>query len=65
MELSLVPLLSGALSLDVIRGDYVPGRTLGSLLGDGWGSVPALFIVSPGEWGLIFLKCRTPGELRP
>ena len=40
MELSLVPLLSGALSLDVIRGDYVPGRTLGSLLGDGGALFP-------------------------
>ena len=29
------PLVGGALSLGVIRGGFVPGRTLGSLFADG------------------------------
>lgn len=42
MELSLVQLLGGALSLGVIKGCCLPGRTLGRLLADGWFCVPTL-----------------------
>ena len=41
-------LMGGALTLGVIRGSCVPGRTLGSLFADGWGSVPILFVVRLG-----------------
>ena len=45
MELNLVPLVGGALSLGVIRGRYVPRRTLGTLFADKWSCVPILFVV--------------------
>ena len=51
MELILIRLLGGALSLGVIRGGSVPGGSvgsLGSLFADGWGCVPTQFIVWPG-----------------
>ena len=44
MELILIPLVAGALSLDVIRG-CVPKKYLGSLFADGWDCVPRLFVV--------------------
>ena len=61
MELSLVPLVGGALSLGVIGGSYVPTRTLGSTFSSGWGHVPILFVVQPvasqPSWvGLDFSK---------
>ena len=37
MELIPIPLVGGALSLNVIRGGCVPGGSLGSLFIDGWG----------------------------
>ena len=37
MELILIPLVGGALSLGEIRGSCVPGRSLGSLFADRWG----------------------------
>ena len=54
-------------SLDMIRGGFVPGRTLSSLFDDGGGCVLTLFVVWPGaseylylqavvEWGQIFLS---------
>ena len=48
MDLILIPLLSGALSLGMIRGSCVPGGSLGSLFANEWGSVPILFVVWPG-----------------
>ena len=36
MELSLVSLVGGALSLCVVKGGHVPGRTLGNLVADVW-----------------------------
>ena len=36
------------MSLGVIRGSCVPGRTLGSLFADGYGCVPTFFVVQPG-----------------
>ena len=48
MELILIPLVGGALSLGVIRGRCVPGGSLGSLFADGWGCVPTWFVVWPG-----------------
>ena len=48
MELSLVSLLDGALSLGVTRGSFLPRRTIGSLFAGGWGCVPTLFGVWPG-----------------
>ena len=61
VDLNLIPLLGGTESMNLIRGVCVPGRTLGSLSSDGWGSVPTLFIVCPGasqHWwvGLYFSK---------
>ena len=47
VELSLVPLVGGALSLGVISRSCVPRRTLGSLFADGWGCVPTLFVFWP------------------
>ena len=41
--MSLVPLVGGPLSLGIIRGDCLLGRTLGSLFDDEWGYVPTLF----------------------
>ena len=40
--------MDGALFLDVIKGGYVPKRTLGRLFADGQGSVPTLFVVWSG-----------------
>lgn len=48
MELSLVPLLDGAFSLDVFRGSCVPGSTLSSLFTYGEACVPTLFVIWPG-----------------
>ena len=42
VELSIVPLVSGALSLSVIIDNSDPGRTLNSLSIDGWGCVCTL-----------------------
>ena len=50
MELILIPLVGGALSLDVIRGSCVLGGSLGSLFADGWGYVPTRFVVQPGAF---------------
>ena len=36
MELILIPLVGGALSLDEIRGSCVPEGSLGSLFTEGW-----------------------------
>ena len=44
----LISLVGGALSLGVIRGDCVPGVSLGSLFTDGWGCIPTQFVVWPG-----------------
>ena len=48
VELSLIPLVGGALSLSVIRGNCVCRRTLGSLFADGWAFVLTWFVVWPG-----------------
>ena len=48
MELILNPLVGGALSLDGIRGDHVPGASLGSLFTDGQVFDPAWIVVWPG-----------------
>ena len=48
MELSLGPLVGGALSVGVIKGGCVPGGggvSLDSLFVDEWGCVPTLFVV--------------------
>ena len=68
MELNLVPLKGKALSLGVIRGVCVPGRTLGSLFANGWGFVPTLLffglgLFKPDGWGQILPKWKPPGEL--
>ena len=48
MELILIPLVGGALSLGEIRGGCVPRGSLGSLFADGWGCVPTQFVLWPG-----------------
>ena len=45
--LILTPVVSGALSQDVFRGECVPGRSLGILFSDGWDCVPTQFVVWP------------------
>ena len=47
MELILIPLVGGALSLGEIRGGCFPAGSLGSLFTEEWGSVPAWIIVWP------------------
>ena len=58
LELSLVPLVGGALSLGVIRGSCMPGKTLGSLSAEEWGSVPTrlfgLWFRCTGGLGQVF-----------
>ena len=48
MKLSLVPLLSGALSLGVIRDGCVSRRSLDSLFAGGRGHVPTLLVFWTG-----------------
>ena len=43
-----MPLVGGALSLGVIRGDCMYGRLLGSLFADGWACALIKFVVWPG-----------------
>ena len=68
-KLSLVPLVSRALTLGVIRGGSVPGRTLGSLLLMHGAVFPHLLfgleLLSPNGWGQIFPKWQPPRELMP
>ena len=47
VELILIPLVGGALSLGEIRGGCVPGVHLGSLFAGGRGCLPTLIIVWP------------------
>lgn len=58
MELSLVPLVGEALSLNVISGSCVPRRTLGSLFVDGVVFPPCLLfglvLLIPDEWAIFF-----------
>ena len=42
-------LMGGALSLDEIRDDSVPGGSLDSLFTDGWGCDPTWLTVWPGD----------------
>ena len=53
MELILIPLVGGTLTLGKIRGSCVPGESLGSLCADGWGCVPLWIIVWPGASQLM------------
>ena len=65
VELSFVALVGRTMSLVVIRGGCVPGRTLGSLSANGWSYVPILFglgLLSTSGWGQIFPKWWPPGE---
>ena len=48
VELILIPLVGGALSLSEIGGGSVPRRFLGSLFTDGWGCDPTWIFVWPG-----------------
>ena len=48
MELILIPLVDGALSMGDIKGSCVPGHSLGSLFVDGWGCDPTWLIVWSG-----------------
>ena len=64
MQLSLVPLVGGVLSLGKIRGGCILGRSLGSLFADGWGMNPlrllfGLGLLSPDVLGQIFSKMTT------
>ena len=71
VELSLVPLVSEAVSSGVISGGCVSRRTLGSLSANGWSCVPNQFVVWPGasqDWwvGQDFSKMVAhPGMLMP
>lgn len=65
VELNLILLVGGALSLGVIRGGYVPRRNSGSLFADGWGCVPTLFVIWSGllssdGWSQNFPKWPAP-----
>ena len=67
VELILIPLVCGALSLDGIRGSCVPEGSLGSLFTEGWGCDPTWIVVCPGAsqlltdgWGQIFPKWPPP-----
>ena len=53
---SLVLLVGGAVYLGMIWGSYMPRRTVGSLLADGWGCVLILF-VWPGASEHSCLQC--------
>ena len=59
LDLTLIPLVGGALSLGVIRGSCVPGGSLGSLFAMGGAVVsPSLLfglgLLSPGGQSQIF-----------
>ena len=61
MELILILLVGGALSLGEIRGGYVPGGSLGSMSADGGAVIPprllfGLGLLGPDGWGQIFPK---------
>ena len=65
MELILIPLVDGTLSLGEIRGGCVPGGSLGSLFTDKWGCDPTWIVVWAGAsqhwwWGQIFPKWPPP-----
>ena len=67
MELILIPLVGGTLSLDGLRGSCVPEGSLGSLFTEDWGCDPTWVVVCPGasqrladEWGQIFPKWPPP-----
>ena len=49
LDLTLIPLVGGALSLGVIRGGCAPRRSLGSLFANGWGRICCL------SWGFSAL----------
>ena len=53
VELILISLVGGPLSLDVIRGGCVPEGSSGSLFADGWDCVPTSFVVL--SWGFSAL----------
>ena len=70
MELILIPLVGGALSLDGIRGSCVPEGALGSLFTEGWDCDPTWIVVCPGAsqhltdgWGQIFPKWPPPEKV--
>jgi len=44
VELILILLVGGAISLSVIRGSCVPQGNLGMLFADGWGCILTLFV---------------------
>ena len=51
VELILIPLVGGAVSLDEVRGSCVPEGSLGSLFPEGWGWIvgdPTWIVVYPG-----------------
>ena len=71
MELILIPLVGGALSLDGIRGSCVSEGSLGSLFTEGQGCDPTWIFVWPGAsqqptdgWGQIFPKLPPPKKGR-
>ena len=48
VELILIPLVGGAVSLDEVRGSCVPEGSLGSLFTEGRGCDPTWIVVCPG-----------------